>query len=157
MVFMKRRRRGFTMLEMVAVVIIIAFLATMAVQQVSGNILLARIDSAKAELRNIGNAIETYAVRNPNAMFPASLQDLQTMGLLRFTKIDKTSGEPLDPWGQPWGYCAPDRTNDQLGAVWSKGPNGGGNVTCPRTPNTAPTPSGDTSTYGLYYIIDPKP
>lgn len=144
------------MLEMVAVVIIIAFLATMAVQQVSGNIFLSRVDAAKAELRNIGNAIEIFAINDANAKFPDTLRELETVGLIRFTKKDG-SGNPLDPWGQQWQYCKPDRTTDTNGAVWSVGPNGKGTMEgCPGA-NPHPTAGSDTAQYGLYYVIKVKP
>lgn len=138
------------MLEMVAVAIILAILATMVVQQVSGNILEARVRTAIAELRNIGNAIEIYAMKAEDAQFPAdydALEELANQGLLRELGVD--------PWGQPWGYCAPDRLTDKNGAIYSKGPNGGGSMTCPAS--GLPVPSGDTATYKLYYIIKPKP
>lgn len=140
------------MLEMVAVAIILAILATMVVQQVSGNILEARVRTAIAELRNIGNAIEIYAMKDPNANFPANyaaLSNLASQGLLR--ELGK------DPWGQDWGYCAPNRTTDMNGAIYSLGPNGKGSMTCPTVAGNDPVPSGDTATYKLYYIIRPKP
>ena len=144
-----RRRRGLTMLEMVAVAIIIAILATMVVQQVSGNILEARVRTAKAELRNLGNAVEIYAMQDANANFPATLDDLVTAGLIREVGTD--------PWGQAWKYCKPDRTTDTNGAVWSAGPNGKGTMqNCPGT-NPQATANTDTAKYGLYYIIKVKP
>ena len=91
-------------------------------------------------------------MRDPNANFPANLDELVTAGLLRSIETD--------PWGQPWEYCAPNRQNDKDGAVWSRGPDGSGGVgkgmDCTKNP-PAPVAGTDTADHGLYYIIDVKP
>jgi len=93
---MLRNRRGFTLIELMVVVVIIGILAAIAVPQITGQSDRAREKRAKSDLMTIGTAIEMYYTEN-NGTKPSSLDELVGVnGYLR--------SYPKDPWGGGYGY-----------------------------------------------------
>lgn len=68
------RRRGFTLLEMMLVVVIIGLLVGVAVMNLTGQSKEARIGATKGTLRTVQNAISQYY--NTNGQYPASISVL---------------------------------------------------------------------------------
>lgn len=105
---MKRQpRRGITLIEMLAVLVIIALVATVALMNVSGSVVKARRDTARAVLVELGQAVDTFKLSH--GKLPASLQDLVTApGWVRsgypVGGYLKTKIVPNDPWGNPYLY-----------------------------------------------------
>jgi len=84
------RVRGFTMIEMLLVVIIIGALAALAIPNFQRVVERARLTKAIADLIVIGQDLNDYALDN-NGSFPPNLA---TVG----------RGSLLDPWGRPYRY-----------------------------------------------------
>jgi general secretion pathway protein G len=59
-----RRERGFTLVEIMVVVVIIGLLATLVVPNVIGYGEQARVDKARADTNSIASAIRIYTTRN---------------------------------------------------------------------------------------------
>jgi general secretion pathway protein G len=99
-----RRRdadRGFTLLELMIVVAIVAVIASMGVPQYLTALRIARIGKAKHELVTIANAIAAYQATNG--------------GNLPLTLYQVGFGGRLDPWGLPYCYLNyGDGTGDGL-------------------------------------------
>ena len=102
-----RRRQGFTLVEMMVVVVIIGLLATVVAINVLPSQDRAMVTKAKADIATLEQAIETY--RLDNLDFPADLQSLVAAppGLAspdRYRPGGYVRRLPQDPWGQPYQY-----------------------------------------------------
>ncbi len=106
------RPRGFTLIEIMVVVIIIGILAAIVAPNVIGRVDDAQITKAVAEISNIENALKFY--RLDNFAYPTTEQGIEAL----VTKPNdpnvrnwKTGGYldrlPKDPWGNPYLYLNP--------------------------------------------------
>jgi general secretion pathway protein G len=105
---------GFTLLELLVVLGIIALLATIAYPQVTRYLGTARTETARAQIRSISTAIELYAL--DNGSYPPQQIGLSAL-LQRPTQAPRWQGPYLksagglsDPWGRSYLYVSPGRT-----------------------------------------------
>ncbi|NCY24783.1 MAG: type II secretion system protein GspG [Alphaproteobacteria bacterium] len=115
-------RSGFTLIEIMVVLVIIGVLIALVAPNVMGRPDEARITAAKADLRAIGSALDMYKLDNFN--YPSTQQGLQAL-------VSKPSGAkksgylkklPVDPWGNPYQYLQPGTHGEY--DLYSLGPNG---------------------------------
>lgn len=113
MVFGTRQyRQGFTLIEIMLVVIIIGALAAMIVPRLAGRSEQAKVAVAKADISNIATALKLYELDNGG--FPATAQGLVALRERSASApIPKNwngpylEKDPVDPWGSPYVYAAP--------------------------------------------------
>jgi len=86
---------GFTLVELMVVVAIIAVLATTAGVYLFGAVGTADIVKAKAEIKSMKAAVTMYMLKN-NRKLPESIEELAP-----FMENGKV---PDDPWGNPYHY-----------------------------------------------------
>lgn len=91
----QRRSRGFSLIEVMVVVVIIGLLAGAVVLKVVDYMTTAKINRAKSDIATICNAIETFYLTN--SRYPTNQEGLSKLSIER----------SKDPWGQPYQYNAP--------------------------------------------------
>ena len=101
----RARRGGFSLAELMVVIVIIGLLATIVVPNVVGRLFQGQIGKAKADIVAIQNALEQYTIEN-NGRYPDSLEVLVTPDANGFTFLDRET-VPRDPWDNEYLYEAP--------------------------------------------------
>lgn len=105
--------RGFTFIEIMVVVAILAILAALVVPRIMGRTDDAKRTAAKVQIRNIEGALQLYKL--DNGVYPTTEQSLKALvekpsvGVV--PKKWKLGGYlpklPEDPWGNPYKYLSP--------------------------------------------------
>jgi general secretion pathway protein G len=112
-----RRRRGFTLMELLLVLAIIGLLMGGGAAVYSGIMDSAKTTKTQSKLGILSGQIQLYSSQK-NGKLPsqsAGLQALKTAGLV------KSDEELTDSWGQPLVYTVPARRGGDKYDLWSKG------------------------------------
>lgn len=108
----RRRNAGFTLIEIMVVVVILGILAAVVVPNIMGKPEEARVAAAKQDIRAIEAALNMYKL--DNFYYPSTQQGLEAL-------VQKPGGDPPaknwrepylkklpnDPWGNPYQYITP--------------------------------------------------
>src|SRR5438270_1380053 len=97
----RRKSRGFTLIEMIVVLSIMAILLAFAVPKYTQSILMAREAALKQDLYTLRQAIDEYTLDKQRA--PQSLDDLVAAGYLRAVPKD-----PITDSAQTWQVVQED-------------------------------------------------
>ena len=109
---MTMRARGFTLIEIMVVVVILAILGTLVAPQILGRIDEARVTKAKNDLRLYESALDLY--RMDNFKYPTTDQGLDALvhkpndpNLKNYRVEGYVKQLQKDPWGHDYVYVAP--------------------------------------------------
>lgn len=109
------RENGFTLVELMVVIVIIGLLATIVAINVIPATDTARVEKAKADIATIEQALEQY--RLDNLTYPAGTDGLAALlsppaslaQPQRYRRGGYIKKLPDDPWGRPYGYAVPGK------------------------------------------------
>lgn len=119
----RHRQSGFTLIEIMVVVVILAILGTFAVTNIIDNPDRARVTKAEHDIRTLESALEMYKLDNYN--YPSTEQGLKAL-------VEQPSGSPeprnwkaggymkklpKDPWGNDYIYMGPQDAGGRIQIV----------------------------------------
>ena len=121
---------GFTLIEVMVVLVILGILATLVVPRIMSRPDEARIIAAKQDINSIGQALKLYRLDNQG--YPTTDQGLQALVAKPSAPPAppnwKTGGYldrlPKDPWGNEYKYLSPGVKNTNDVDVFSLGADG---------------------------------
>jgi general secretion pathway protein G len=113
-----KSQSGFTLIEIMLVVIIIGILASMVVPSFRGRAREARVNAAKGDLASLGVALDLFEL--DKGRYPSSINELLTSD----RKYLKEAGIPLDPWRNQYVYRCPGQHDKDGYDLISYGPDG---------------------------------
>ena len=122
-----RSARGFTLVEMLLVLVILGILATLILPKFTGRTEQARVTAAQVQIATFGTALDAYEVDTGN--YPRGSNGLQALlvqpGDATNWRGPYLKGDiPLDPWGHAYAYECPGRSNPSGYDIRSAGPDG---------------------------------
>ena len=107
----RRSSRGFTLLELMVVIVIIGVLAALIAPKILNRVGEAKATAAKADISNLMNALKMYKL--DNGRYPTGDQGLQalvtkpTTGTVPGNWRSYLDKLPDDPWHHPYQYANP--------------------------------------------------
>ena len=113
-----RRPKGFTLIEIVIAIAILAILSAIVIPRVVGRVEDARVARAKSDIQALGTALNLYKL--DNFAYPSTEQGLEAL-------VSKPAGSPearnwkqggyierlpKDPWGNDYQYISPGQRGE---------------------------------------------
>jgi general secretion pathway protein G len=111
-----RTNNGFTLLELMVVLLILALIATIAAPQVTKHLRKAKLETAKIQVDALSAAVDSFNI--DNGRFPTNDEALKAL-------VEKPAGLPswdgpyikkkeslVDPWGEPYKYRIPGSSRE---------------------------------------------
>ncbi|HID77773.1 MAG TPA: type II secretion system protein GspG [Planctomycetaceae bacterium] len=126
----QRRRRAFTLVEVLLVLVILVIIGSLAVTAYGPIQRKANINAAKAQIESLESTLRFY--RADLNDYPSTNQGLEALVQQPSDLADPgkwqgpylESDVPLDPWGNPYQYEYPGRYSEEKPDIWSFGPDG---------------------------------
>lgn len=113
---MRMMKSGFTLLELLIVVVIIGLLAGIVGPKLFKNINKSEMTTAKAQIDTFVKALDNFRI--DTGRYPSSQEGLQAL-LTNPTDLQGWNGPylkksvPNDPWGMPYQYAEPGSHNNE--------------------------------------------
>jgi general secretion pathway protein G len=123
-----RNENGFTLLEILAVLTLLAFLVTMVAPNIINNLQKGQVNAVKSQISSTENVLNSYYL--DNSCYPTTEQGLKAL-------IEKPTAPPIpdswngpylqknkiptDPWGHELHYVSPGVHNPQSYDLFSLG------------------------------------
>jgi general secretion pathway protein G len=112
-----RARSGFTLIEILVVIVVIAILATLVAPNIFRHVGAAKDATARSQIEMLGAGLDAY--RLDNGGYPPTEQGLSALQVAPTTDPAPTNWRgpylrkalPNDPWGRPYLYKSPGEAN----------------------------------------------
>lgn len=107
-----RRQRGFTLVELLLVLVILALIAGMVLPGIIGKAESAKAKAAASQISRISMSVESFYLDTGNT--PSSLEELvnEPTGVTGWNGPYIKNSLLKDPWGQPYQYRVPGEHGD---------------------------------------------
>ncbi|MCS7090219.1 MAG: type II secretion system major pseudopilin GspG [Verrucomicrobiota bacterium] len=121
-------RTGFTLVELLLVLVILGTLAAIVLPKFAGRTEQARITAARTQLATFATALDAFEV--DNGYYPKGGDGLKDLIVQPRDAVNwkgpylRANEIPLDPWGNPYVYECPGRHNPNGYDLMSMGPDG---------------------------------
>lgn len=110
-------RRGFTLIEILVVIIVLGLLAALVGPRILGRVSEAKSATARTQIELLGLALDSY--RLDNGSYPTTEQGLAALNEkpardpqpLNWRGPYLRKAVPIDPWGRPYTYQSPGEHN----------------------------------------------
>lgn len=131
MTMKQRNQRGFTLIEIMVVMVILGLLVAVVAPNIMGRSDQAKVTIAKTQMSNVANALDLY--RLDNSHYPSTQQGLEAL-------VNRPSGSPEpknwnpdgylksvpeDPWGNQYQYLQTGSSSYDLFSYGADGNQGG--------------------------------
>lgn len=120
-----KNQKGFTLIEIMVVVIILGLLAGLVLPRILGQEEKAKVEATKVQIRSLEDALDAFKL--DNGFYPATDQGLEALirkpesgrvpakwrdgGYLKPARI------PKDPWGKDFIYLSPGNENREYDII----------------------------------------
>lgn len=126
----RRAQRGFTLIEIMVVVIILGVLGALVLPNVMSRPDHAKVTAARTDIQSISTALEIY--RLDNGRYPTTAQGLEALvqrpAVAPLPRQWSTQGylksNPTDPWGSHYQYASPGTRSNAGYDLYSLGADG---------------------------------
>lgn len=121
--------RGFTLLEMLVVLVIVGLLASLVGPKLFNKVDSSKVQTAQTQAKMLKGALETF--RLDVGRYPTTVENLLALGTPPQDERARAAWKgpyldgdvPLDPWGTPYQYSIPGSNNMPF-AIYSLGADG---------------------------------
>ena len=122
-----QKKNGFTLVELLLVLVILGILAALVLPKFTGRTEQARITAAQTQIATFGTALDAFEV--DTGSYPRGQDGLaqlvsQPSDVTNWRGPYLKSDIPADPWGHPYVYEFPGRVNASGYDLRSAGPDG---------------------------------
>ena len=118
--FRVKDERGLTLIELVAVVVILGIVAVLLVPRVTGRAEEARVNAALSDIAAMKSVIDVYYADEGEMPDSSNIADVMQDGGINWTGA---AGGVTDPWGRGYGYEV--NTTDDTYTIASQGKDAG--------------------------------
>lgn len=120
------KKRGFTLLEMLVVILIIGMLTGIVGPRLLGQLAKSEVTTARAQLASIEKAVQAFRIdmgRYPTSEEGLNVLQVAPAGEPRWRGPYLQGALPLDPWGKPYVYAIPAKMSNKDFDLYSQGQN----------------------------------
>lgn len=121
-------RAGFTLIEVLLVMVIIAILASVVVPKFTKRSQQAKETAAQSDIANLELALDSFEI--DTGRYPTNTEGIKALVKEPVNTQDDWKGPylkrgvPTDPWGNEYNFKQPGQYNENGYDLWSSGPDG---------------------------------